>query len=131
MFIQNLNKRQQSVLLHYADAVMRADNMIDSSELVAMEVLRKQAHSSVEPEELPIENLGDVFVNRIGRVSFLLELVGMAYVNDDFDPRQSALIEQIAGALDLLHDGTLKTVNQWIRSQFSLMKSAQDLMQGI
>ena len=37
MFVGNLNERQQSVLLHYADEVMRADRRIDAAELVAMD----------------------------------------------------------------------------------------------
>lgn len=129
MFVQNLNERQQCVLLHYADAVMRVDNRIDPSELVAMDMLRDQARPGAQPEEVPIDQLGDVFMNRIGRVSLLLELVGMGYVNEDFDPRQSALIEQIAGSLDLLQDGTLEAVNQWVKDQLGLMAKARELMQ--
>ena len=40
MFVQYLNERQQSALLHYAHEVMRADSAVDASELVQLEVLR-------------------------------------------------------------------------------------------
>ena len=123
MFVQDLNERQQCVLLRYADAVIRVDNRIDPSELVAMHTLRDQVRPGTRPEEVPIEQIGDIFRNRNGRVSLLLELVGM-------DRRQSALIEQIAGALDLLQDGTLEAIDQWVRDQFGLMVKARELMQG-
>ncbi|MDE0210135.1 MAG: hypothetical protein OXJ64_09645 [Boseongicola sp.] len=130
MFVQNLNERQQSALLHYADAVMRVDNRVEPSELVAMDLLRDQAHPGVQPKDVPVDQLGELFKNRIGRVSFLLELVGMGYVNDDFDPRQSILIDEVAAALDMRDDGTLEAVESWVVDQLELMKKAQQLMQG-
>lgn len=129
MFLQNLNERQQCALLHYADAVMRVDNRVETSELVAMDMLRNQAHPGVHPEEVPIDQLGKLFDTRIGRVSFLLELVGMGYVNVDFDPRQSGLIDQVAAALDMRDDGTIEAVERWVVCQLDLMKKAQELMQ--
>ncbi|MYI68928.1 MAG: hypothetical protein F4103_09395 [Boseongicola sp. SB0673_bin_14] len=129
MFLQNLNERQQCALLHYADAVMRADNRVEPSELVAMDMLRNQAHPGVQPEEVPIDQLGELFKTRIGRVSLLLELVGMGYVNDDFDPRQSKLIEEVAAAFDMRGDGTLEAVERWVVDQLDLMRKAQELMQ--
>ena len=128
LFVQNLNDRQQCVLLHYADAVMRADNRIDSSELVAIDMLRNQAHPGASPEEVPIDKLGGIFRNRIGRVSFLLELIGIGHVNEDLDPRQSELIERIAEAWDMQADGTLAAASQWVADQLDLMKRARELM---
>lgn len=130
MFVQNLNERQQGVLLHYADEVMRADRRIDASELMAMDMLRNQAEPSVKAEDVPIEELAGLFEDRLSRVSFLLELVGMGYVNEDFDPRQSDLITQIAGAFSFHADGTIEAIEAWIRDQLALMKNAQRLMQG-
>ena len=130
MFVQNLNERQQGVLLHYADQVMRVDGRIEASELVAMDMLRDQAEPGVKAEDVPIEQLSGLFQYRLSRVSFLLELVGMGYVNEDFDPRQSALIAQIAEAFSFHEDGTIEAVEAWVRDQLALMKSARQLMEG-
>ena len=130
MFVQNLNERQQGVLLHYADEVMRVDRRIDASELMAMDMLRDQAEPGVKAEDLPIEQLSGLFEDRLSRVSFLLELVGMGYVNEDFDPRQSALIAQIAEAFSFHEDGTIEAVEGWVKDQLALTKSAQQLMEG-
>ena len=72
MFVQNLNERQQGVLLHYADEVMRVDRRIDASELMAMDMLRDQAEPGVKAEDIPLEQLSVLFEDRLSRVSFLL-----------------------------------------------------------
>ena len=130
MFVQNLNERQQGVLLHYADEVMRVDRRIDASELMAMDMLRDQAEPGVKPEDVPIGQLSSLFEDRLSRVSFLLELVGMGYVNEDFDPRQSELIAQIAEAFSFHEDGTIEAVEGWVKDQLALTKSARQLMEG-
>ena len=130
MFVQNLNERQQGVLLHYADEVMRVDRVIDATELVAMDMLRVQAEPGVKAEEVPIEQLPALFEDRVSRVSLLLELVGMGYVNEDFDPRQSRLVMQIAEAFSFHEDGTVEAVEAWVEDQLALTKGAQRLMEG-
>ena len=57
MFVRNLNERQQGVLLHYADEVMRVDRRIDAPDLMAMDMLRDQAEEGVKAEDVPIEQL--------------------------------------------------------------------------
>ena len=130
MFVQNLNERQQGVLLHYADEVMRVDRSIDASELMAMDMLRDQAEPGVKAEDVPIEQLSGLFEDRLSRVSFVLELVGMGYVNENFDPRQSALIARIAKAFSFHEDGTIEAVEGWVTDQLALTKSARQLMEG-
>ena len=130
MFVQNLNERQQGVLLHYADEVMRVDRSIEASELMVMDMLRNQTEPGVKAEDVPIERLSVLFEDRLSRVSFLLELVGMGYVNDDFDPRQSELIEQIAMAFSFHEDGTIEALEAWTKDQIALTKSARKLMEG-
>ena len=83
------------------------------------------------PREVPLDELGELFSTRIDRVSFLLELVGMGYVNDDCDPRESGLIDQVAVALDMRDDSTFEAVERWVVDQLELMKKAQELMRGL
>ena len=130
MFVQNLNERQQGVLLHYADEVMRADRKIDSAELMAMDILRNQTEPGVKAEDMPVEALPGLFEDRLSRVSFLLELVGMGYANQDFDPTQSELVNDIAKVFSLHENGTLEAVEKWVRDELALMKQAQQLMEG-
>lgn len=130
MFVQNLNERQQGVLLHYADEVMRADRKIDAAELMAMDVLRNQTEAGVKAEDVPIEVLPDLFEDRLSRVSFLLELVGMGYANEDFDPDQSELVNQIARVFGFHENGTIEAAVKWVQDELVLMKEAQKLMEA-
>ncbi len=129
MFVQNLNERQQGVLLHYADEVMRVDERIDAAELMAMDMLRNQTEPGVKAEDIPIGQLPGLFEDRLSRVSFLLELVGMGYANEDFDPRQCELVEQIGKAFALLEDGTVEAIEKWVKDELALMNKAQQLME--
>lgn len=130
MFVQNLNERQQGVLLHYADEVMRVDRKIDAAELMAMDMLRNQTESGVKAEDVAIEALPELFEDRLSRVSFLLELVGMGYANEDFHPEQSELITQIALVFGFHENGTREAVEQWVKDEIALMRSARQLMEG-
>lgn len=130
MFVQNLNERQQGVLLHYADEVMRADRKIDAAELMAMDMLRNQTEPGVKAEDVPIEALPGLFEDRLSRVSFLLELVGMGYANEDFDPTQSELVNDIARVFSLHENGAIEAIEKWVQDELALMKQAQRLMEG-
>ncbi|MCY4557160.1 MAG: hypothetical protein OXF79_12445 [Chloroflexi bacterium] len=130
MFVQNLNDRQQGALLHYADEVMRADKGIDAEELMVMDMLRSQTEPGVKGEDVPIEELPDLFEDRLSRISFLLELVGMGYANNNFDPAQSELVKRIAKAFCFHDDGTFEAIDHWVRDQLFLVKRAQQLMEG-
>lgn len=130
MFVQNLNDRQQGVLLHYADEVMRIDKKIEAEELVAIDILRSQAEPGVRPEDIPIEQLPGLFEDRLSRVSFLLELVGMGYADEHFDPRESALVGQVAEIFSFHEDGTIDAIHEWVRDQLALVKKAKELMEG-
>ena len=130
MFVQNLNERQQGVLLHYADEVMRVDRRIDAEELIAMDILRNQTEPGVKAEDVAIEQLPGVFEDRLSRVSFLLELVGMGYANEDFDPEQSELVNQIARVFGFHENGVIEAIKKWVQDELALMKQAQQLMEG-
>ena len=128
MFVQYLNERQQGVLLHYADRVMRVDGAIDAEEMVHIDVLREQAAPGTKAEDLSLEELPQVFEDRSSRVAFLLELVGMGYVNDAFDPRESELVGRVAAAFSLESD--MDDVESWVRRQLLLTREARELMEG-
>ena len=128
MFVQYLNERQQGVLLHYADRIMRIDGVIDAKEMVHIDMLREQAVPGAKAEDLAEEELAQVFEDRSSRIAFLLELVGMGYVNEAFDPRESELVGRVAAAFALESD--MDDVESWVRRQLLLTREARDLMEG-
>ena len=128
MFTQNLNERQQGILLHYADEIMRIDGHIDSTELVALDQLRSQMIAGTKAEEVPIDSLPDIFQRKLSRVCFLFELVGMGYANECFDPKQSDLVNAIATTFGFDNDGTIDAIEDWVKEELAMMMRAQELM---
>ncbi len=130
MFVQYLNERQQGALLHYAHEVMRASGSMEAEEMAYLNVLRTQALPGVEAEDVPIGRLSELFDDRLSSVALLLELVGMGYADDKFDPKESALIKNIITALAIDEESLLEDVQSWVRRQLLLVKEAHQLMEG-
>lgn len=129
MFVQYLNERQQGALLHYAHEMMRVDSTVAGEELALLDMLRDQAQPGVEAEDVPLQDLAGLFDDRLTRVAFFLEVVGMGYANQDFDPAESKLAQDLADAMDLGND-TLEDVKSWVERQLLLMREAKQLMEG-
>ena len=91
MFVDYMTDKQQAALLHFAYEVMRADGALEAEERTQMEVIRKQIRPGVEPEPISIDSLAELFDQRLPRVALFLELIGMAYSNEDLDPRSIAV----------------------------------------
>ena len=129
MFVQYLTERQQSALLHYAYEVIRADSSVDAKELNRLDVLRAQTQPGVQAEDVAIEDLPDLFDDRMSRLALLFEVIGMGYADEEFDPQESKLINAMAKALAIEEDEVLNIVS-WVRRQLLLVKEAHRLMEG-
>lgn len=129
MFVQYLSEPQQSALLHYAYEVMRADSSVDAREQNRLDVLRAQTEPGVQAEDVAIEDLPELFDDRLSRFALLFEVIGMGYADEEFDPQESELINSIAKALAIGEDEVLQIVS-WVRRQLLLVKEAHRLMEG-
>ena len=129
MFVQYLSERQQSALLHYAQQMARADGSVADDEQEQLDVLRDQVQPGVEAVDVPLDELAALFDDRMSRVAFLLEVVGMGYANDEFDPAESQLANNLVKALGV-GDDVLADIKSWVVRQLSLLREAQRLMGG-
>jgi hypothetical protein len=127
MFVEQLSRRQQAVLLHYADRIFRVDGVTHPLESEHMAVLERQVEPDVVPDAVDIEELPSFFVDRRGRVAFFLEVMAMGYVDDDFDPDESVLLHKIAKALAI--ENELPIFRSWMARQLLLLKEASLLME--
>ena len=127
MFVEHLSRRQQAVLLHYADKIMTVDGFTHPKESEHMAALQRQADPEVTLEAVDIEELPKLFGDRRSRVAFLMEVTGMGYVDDDFDPDESLLLHEIAKALML--DDEMPVFRSWVTRQLLLAKEANLLME--
>ncbi len=129
MFVQYLSERQQSALLHYAQQMARADGFVADDEQEQLDVLRDQVQPGVKAVDVPLDELAALFDDRMSRIAFLLEVVGMGYANDEFDPAESQLANSLVNALGV-GDDVLDDIKSWVVRQLSLLREAQRLMGG-
>ncbi len=97
--------------------------------MAQLKVLRDQAQPGVEAEDVPVADLPKLFDDRVSRVAFLLEIVGMGYADQTFDPRESKLVGEIVNAL-ADEDDLLGRITSWVQRQVLLVKEAHELMRG-
>lgn len=127
MFVNNLNKNQQSALLYLAHEVAKADGNLHELQMGLMDVIKAQCGDSVQEQEVTLEDLSQVFDSENAKCCLLLELLGVAHSNNEYDPREKALIEQYAEALDLSKD-KLEKLEIWVKKQLALMEEVKQLV---
>ena len=54
----------------------------------------------------------------------------MGYANEDFDPTQSELVNQIAKAFAFHESGTMEVIENWGQDELGLLKQAQQSLDG-
>ena len=129
MFVQYLSERQQAILLHYAQEILRADGIVEAVERAHLEILLAQVKPGVEPEDLSMEDVAGAFDVREGRIAFLLELIGTAHADKDYSPGEFALVMQLAEALGLGADDVARA-ESWVKRQLLLVDEALEHMKG-
>lgn len=130
MFIANLSPQQQEILIGLAMQLIEVDGKIDDRELEMLEVLRSQCDREVKVNKFSsMDDLPSVFGDQKSRVSMLLELLAIAYADEDFDDKEKDAIETIRLKLDI--PGVLfEDMESWVCRQMILSKEAQLFMEA-
>lgn len=129
MFLHYLSARQQSVLLHYAREIVRADGTIQDDEQAHMDALMLQTAPGVEAEKLPLDDIAGLFSNRRSGVALMMELIGMGCADESLAAEEAAIVEQLASALGFSDEDVLD-FKSWVRRQMMLVAEAERLMEG-
>ncbi|MEK6199306.1 MAG: TerB family tellurite resistance protein [Psychrobacter sp.] len=127
MFVQNLNKNQQSVLLYLAREVAKADGNLHELQVGVMQIIRAQCESSVEEREVSLDELSEVFDNERVKCSLLLELIGIANANSEYHVSEKDLIGKYAQVLGFSAN-KLNLLDKWVEKQLVLMAEVEQLL---
>lgn len=127
MFIQNLDKKQQSALLYLAKEVMEADDQLHESEGEILSILASQVDVSVSPESVSLDEMATLFDTNASKVSLLLELIGVAHADGDYHHEENALIQKYADTMNVSKDKLLQ-IEGWVSKQVSLSQEVQELL---
>lgn len=127
MFIHNLNSNQQSVLIFLAKEISKADGNSDEIEKNMLDILIQQCNPEVQETRVEIEELPTIFDSVRAKHSLLLELLGIALVDNHYHLNEKSLVSSCAQALSVNRE-TLEQLENWVAKQFSLSKEAEKLL---
>lgn len=129
MFLNNLNKKQQAALLDTAKILIEADHIILNSETDLFESLRAQCENDlVSIENFEISMLRNMFDTNKQKVSFLLELIAIAFIDDEYHEKEESLIDEIARLIGI-NSKKLGALESWVIRQTDLNTEALRLME--
>lgn len=127
MFIQNLTLDQQSVLLNLSNQLIAADGVLSDDELVFIETLKSQMMPNTEDHSVTYNQLSDVFYDKASKASLLLELLGVAHADDDYQDEEKTFMHNIATQLNVSQN-ELSEMEDWVVAQLSLSKQVIKFM---
>lgn len=127
MFVQNLNAKQQSVLLYLAKEVINADNNLHESEQDILSIIMSQVESSELLEVIRPEEIASLFDTNMSKASLLLELIGVAYADGDYHNEERALIKKYADTIGI-SEQQLRNLEDWVSKQLQLTLEVQKLL---
>lgn len=129
MFLNNLNNQQQAALLNTAKILIEADNIILGSESELFGYLRAQCDSELEHiENFEISMLTNMFETTQQKVSFLLELIAIAFIDDEYHEKEESLVDEIARLIGI-NTKKLGALESWVIRQTDLNTEALRLME--
>lgn len=129
MFIQNLNEMQQQALLSLSNQIISVDGNIDEREIAMLNTLRSRCNSTLSIDvHVKPEQLRDIFETKIQKTSFMLELIGMAFADNDYGNEEKLFLSEIANVLDI-SEVQLEDLENWVQRQFILVQEANRFME--
>lgn len=129
MFIENLNAKQQGILLYLADKTMRSDGNLAPEQLEMIKTLKIYCGSDAEIiEGLAINEISQLFHSNREKVSLILELLGVAFSDSQYHKKEECFITEVSIALGI-ESALLQDCETWVKRQLMLVKEASTLME--
>ncbi len=121
MFLNLLRTEEKNAFLSLAKKVISADKVIADKELVLLESMKKELELSEELiEDLPdgIPELCDRFSSSKSKVSALMELIGIGFVDGQFVHEEQEMIYEIANYMGISKEETTMYID-WARRVYT------------
>jgi uncharacterized tellurite resistance protein B-like protein len=111
MFLNLLKPEEKSAYLTLARRVISADSTIAKEEQTLLEAMKRELELSEDiidylPDSVSIRELCDMFVSSKSKVSALMELIGIGFVDGHFVHQEKEVIYQIAENMGISKDET-------------------------
>ncbi len=127
MFLAPLTDAQKRAFMALAAMVVDSDERVTRQERELMASLSAEMGMPDAPEGMDLAAAAAAFADWPGKVRAMLELIGIARADCDFDKRESALIRRIAEAFGIA-PGELEVMDDWVFRQLALVREANYLI---
>ena len=129
MFLALLNGAEKRAFVQLADHLAAADDVILEAEKQAISALKAEAGIPGATGEnlLPVDELASVFVSRRAKIAALLELLGLAYADSEFEANERSMIVATAHEMDI-EMAELRQLEDWVRDHIKLVERALAIM---
>lgn len=126
MFLSFLEDHQKIPFLELAQIVMHADGKVDPEEAGLMEIMKKETNIKDLPPMTgrPLQEIAEVFNTKKAKYVAAFELVGLAYVNNDFASSQKEVINELFKHLNI-SEADLAYIENWVVRQFAMVNEVE------
>lgn len=132
MFIHMLTPDERRAFFGLAKQLIAADGKIADEELHALRHIELEAGMSAD-EVAPTDGADPRVIAALkgkkARAATLLELLGLAYADREYHPKENAMIKSVAAALDVT-DNELLQMENWVLRQMALATEAERFFEG-
>ncbi|HAS8475655.1 TPA: hypothetical protein I7768_01445 [Vibrio vulnificus] len=128
MFIGNLNKDQQGVLLAIAQKLINVDGQVSAEEIAILDQIKLQCDTDVEALSYTEESMIALFPDRRSKVSLLVEILGVAYSDTEYCKQEQDFLTRLASNLSI-NDEELQKLTDWVTRQLNLVQEVALLME--
>lgn len=127
MFLSRLDVKQQGIFLYYGEKIIATDGNIDVREEQMLAHLRSQMSPTIKPHNSA--DLSSDFPTSSSKAAFMLELLGLAYADGQYDVREKDYVATIADKVGITKE-LLADMEAWVVRQLSLAREAEEFMEA-
>jgi uncharacterized tellurite resistance protein B-like protein len=117
MFLNLLKPEEKSAFLSLAKKVIQADSEISKQEIILLESMKRELEMGDEEVvylEDTVVNICAFFTSSKSKVSALMELIGIGFVDGEFVLEEQNLVYEIADGMGISHEETAMYID-WAR----------------
>lgn len=130
MFVYDLSDHQQKAFFTLLHEMVLADDKLVQEEKTARTLLKRESglDSLPNPESMTLSEAANEFDDQRDQIAVLLELLLIAYVDDEYHPEQQDLIQNLTDQFDITTE-KLEVLKNWALRQGALVREAEKLRQ--
>lgn len=128
MFLENLDKEQQSYFLELAHYVATIDHELAIQEEILINAYKTEMHiTEYEPRNLPFDEMLTIFTDSITQKSVFLEILGLISIDLEWNAAEQQCLQQIRERFALSEQFYHQAVD-WIQKAIELYIEGKQLV---